>query len=153
MRKNKLSQFLMIALVLLQFSSLNAQIGMAVSKNNNGSTVKYALETGTDVKDAVAKAVKTLETGNAKNIFKLGSTENTGHELNEGYYVLIMVSRKSGGRFFISYGLGASKDSKEDAIKKAIIHLKEWDWGYENRYGYKIEKEGRVEDLFPAKEE
>ena len=152
MHKNNLLRLLFIAALVFQFTNLKAQMGLAVDKNDNGSSVKYALETGNDVNEAIAKAVKTLETEGAKNIFKLKSTEDTGHELREGYYVLILVSRKAGGRFLLNYGLGGSKDSKEDAIKKAIIHLKEFYWGYENSFGYKIEKEGKIEDLFPVEE-
>ena len=154
MPKFKTFQLLMIIVFAFQTVNVKAQMGLAVDKNDNGSTVKYALETGSDVNEAIAKAVKTLEAEDAKNIFKLKSSEKTGHELSKGYYVLILASRKTlGGRFFLSYGLGASTDSKEDAIKKAIVHLKEWDWGYENNFGYKIEKEGKIEDLFPSEEE
>ncbi|MEN8119959.1 MAG: hypothetical protein ABFS35_06420 [Bacteroidota bacterium] len=146
-------KILFISVFVFQTLGLNAQIGLAVAKNDNGSTVKYALETGKDINEALNKAVKMLEDEGAKNVFKLKSTENTGHELNEGFYVIIFSSRKGGGRFFLSYGLGASKISKEDAIKKAVVHLKEFDWGYENSFGYKIAKEGKVEDLFIAKED
>jgi len=153
MSKFKTFQLLFIIAFVFQTINVQAQMGLAVDKNNNGSSIKYAFETGSDVNDAIAKAVKVLEEQDAKNIFKLKSTEKTGHELREGHYVLILSSRKMSGKFFLSYGLGASKDSKEDAIKKAIVHLKEWDWGYENDFGYKIEKEGKIEDLFPAEEE
>ncbi len=153
MPKINVMQLLFIVVFILQTFNLSAQIGLAVAKNDNGSSVKYALETSTNVNDAIAKAVKVLEAEEVKNIFKLKSTEDTGHELNQGEYVLILSSRKISGKFFLSYGLGASKESKEDAIKKAIVHLKEFDWGYENDFGYKIEKEGKVEDLFTVEEE
>lgn len=153
MPKIKAFQLLIIIVLVFQCTNLKAQMGLAVAKNDNGSSVKYAFETGSSVDEAIAKAVKTLEEEDAKNIFKLKSTENTGHELSEGHYVLILSSRKIGGKFFLSYGLGAGKDSKQDAIKKAIIHLKEYDWGYENSFGYSIVKEGKIEDLFPVEEE
>ncbi len=153
MPKINVMQLLFIVVFILQTFNLSAQIGLAVAKNDNGSSVKYALETSTNVNDAIAKAVKVLEAEEVKNIFKLKSTEDTGHELNQGEYVLILSSRKISGKFFLSYGLGASKESKEDAIKKALVHLKEFDWGYENDFGYKIEKEGKVEDLFTVEEE
>lgn len=153
MPKINVFQLLFIVLFIFQSLDIKAQIGLAVAKNDNGSSVKYALETGNNVDEAIAKAVKVLEAEDAKNIFKLKSTENTGHELSEGFYVLILSSRKIGGKFFLTYGLGGSKVSKEDAIKRAIVHIKEFDWGYENDFGYKIEKEGKIEDLFPVEDE
>ena len=88
MPKINIMQLLFIVVFVFQIFNLNAQIGIAVAKNDNGSSVKYVLETGSNVNDAIAKAVKVLEAEEAKNIFKLKSTENTGHELNEGFYVL-----------------------------------------------------------------
>ncbi len=153
MQKIKIFQLLLVIIFVFQVVNIKAQIGLAVAKNDNGSTVKYVLETGNDVNDAIAKAVKTLESQDAKNIFTLRSDKKTGHELSTGHYILILSSRKISGKFFLSYGLGASQESKEDAVKKAIVHLKEWDWGYENDFGYKIEKEGKIEDLFPTVKE
>ncbi len=153
MPKINVMQLLFIGVFIFQSLNIHAQIGLAVAKNDNGSSVKYVLETGSNVNDAIAKAVKVLEAEDAKNIFKLKSTEKTGHELNEGFYVLLLSSRKISGKFFLTYGLGGSKVSKEEAIKRAIVHIKEFDWGYENDFGYKIEKEGKIEDLFPAEEE
>ncbi len=153
MQKFKIFQLLLVIIFVFQVVNIKAQIGLAVAKNDNGSTVKYVLETGNDVNDAIAKAVKTLESQDAKNIFTLRSDKKTGHELSTGHYILILSSRKISGKFFLSYGLGASQESKEDAVKKAIVHLKEWDWGYENDFGYKIEKEGKIEDLFPTVKE
>lgn len=153
MLKNNSFPFFLICSLFLSSFAANAQMAIAVSKNNNGSSVKYAFETGKTIDEALKNAVDVLKEENAKNIFKLKSTEKTGHELHEGYYVIILSSRKISGRFFLSYGLGASKDSRQDAIKKAIVHLKEFDWGYENNMGYKIEKEGKIEDLFAVEEE
>ena len=153
MRKINIMQALFIVVFIFQSLNIHAQIGLAVVKNDNGSSVKYALETGNDIDEAIAKAVKALGAVDTKNIFKLKSTEQTGHELSEGFYVLLLTSRKIGGKFFLTYGLGASKVSKEEAIKRAVVHIKEFDWGYENDFGYKIEKEGKVEDLFIVEEE
>ena len=152
LKKYTFRSLLLSSFFFLTFS-LNAQMAIAVSKNNNGSSVKYAFETGATIDEALNKAVNTLKEADEKNIFKLKSTEKTGHTLREGYYVIILSSRKVGGHFFLSYGLGGSKESRQDAIKKAIVHLKEFDWGYENNMGYKIEKEGKIEDLFPVVEE
>lgn len=144
---------LLILILAFQFTNVNAQMALAVSINENGSSVKYAIEVASSIRDASNKAIKTLEAEEAKNIERRMSEGKSGHELKEGYYVLILASRKNGGKFFISYGLGASKVSHQDAEKKALIHLKEWDLGYENEFGYSIEKQGKIEDLFPSEEE
>ncbi|RLD80457.1 MAG: hypothetical protein DRJ10_07395 [Bacteroidetes bacterium] len=153
MTKFTVLQQLLILILVFQFTNAKAQMGLAVSINYNGSSVKYALETGSSVKEASTNAVKVLEVEEAKNIERRMSEGKSGHELNEGYYVLILASRKNGGRFFLSYGLGGSEVSHQDAEKKALIHLKEWDLGYENDFGYSIEKKGKIEDLFPSEEE
>jgi len=153
MSKINFFQLFFTLVIIFQIVSVKAQLGLVVDKNDNGSSIKYALETGSDVKEAIANAVIKLEAEDAKNIFKLRSYEETGHQLHEGYYVLILASRKNGGRFFLSYGLGASKVSAQDAEKKAVIHLKEWDLGYKNDFGYSIEKEGKIEDLFTEEKE
>ena len=131
----------------------SAQIALAVSKNDNGSSVKYSMKIGVNLDEAYANVQKDLEEQELKNIFVLKSTENTGHELKSGHYVLIISSRKNGGKFYVSYGLGVSSNSKQEAIQRAILHLKEHDWGYDNKFGYAIEKEGMAEDLFPSEEE
>ena len=138
-----------VFLLLLQLSyqaTTYSQIAIAVSKNDNGSSVKYSLQLGSTMDEAYSKVQKELEEQNLKNIFVLKSTENTGHELKSGFYVLIVSSRKIlGGKFFVSYGLGVSPTSKQDAIQRAIVHLKEYDWGYENNFGFAFEKEGKIE--------
>jgi hypothetical protein len=149
-----LKVFIFSLILFLIFSPFSqAQVALAVSKNDNGSSVKYSLQVGLTLEEAYAKAQKDLEEQELKNIVVLKSTEETGHELNSGHYVLIIASRKNGGRFFVSYGLGVSPTSKQEATQRAITHLKEHDWGYENSYGYHIEKEGKVEDLYPSEEE
>ena len=148
---NILMQLFIFTLV-FNITSANAQMAMAVSINKNGSSVKYALEVGTSIRDASTKAVKVLENEGAENIERRMSEGKSGHELNKGYYTLILASRKNGGLFFLSYGLGASEESYKDAEKKALVHLKEWDLGYKNEFGYSIEKKGKIEDLFPKEE-
>ena len=61
------------------------------------------------MEEAYANVQKDLEEQDFKNIFVLKSTENTGHDLKSGQYVLIISSRKNGGRFYVSYGLGVSE--------------------------------------------
>jgi len=138
-----------VFLLLLQISyqaTTYSQIALAVSKNDNGSSIKYSLQMGATLEEAYSKAQKDLEDQELKNIFVLKSTENTGHNLTSGFYVLIVSSRKIlGGKFFVSYGLGVSPTSRQDAIQRAIVHLKEHDWGYENNFGFAFEKEGKIE--------
>ncbi len=139
--------YVFLLLLLLNYSATTyAQMALAVSKNENGSTVKYSLQIGSTLDEAYAKAQSDLEEQDLKNVFVLKSTENTGHILKSGNYVLIVSSRKIlGGKFFVSYGLGVSPTSREEAIQRAIVHLKENDWGYENNFGFAIEKEGKIE--------
>jgi len=140
-------------LVLITTSTLSyAQVALAVAKNTNGSSIKYSLQTGSTLDEAYAKAQKDLEDQGLSNIFVLKSTENTGHELNSGHYVLIVSSRKNGGRFFVSYGLGVSQNSKQEAEQRAVTHLMEHDWGYDKDMGYAIEKEGMLEDFAPKED-
>ncbi|MBN2758698.1 MAG: hypothetical protein JXR51_16140 [Bacteroidales bacterium] len=143
--------FTLIFLISINIKTFS-QMGLAVSKNENGSSVKYGLAVGADIKEAQTNAKKILEQEEASNIFILRSDENTGHELSSGNFVLILSSRKMLGKFFVSYGLGASEKSKEEALKKAIIHMKEWDFGYDDSNGYSIVKEGKIEDLFPEED-
>jgi hypothetical protein len=136
------------------YSTSEAQIALAVSKNDNGSSVKYSIQVGATLKEAYEKAEKDLEEQGLENIYLLRSSEETGHDLKSGHYVLIISSRKNGGRFFVSYGLGVSEKSKAEAIQRAIVHLKEWDLGYDkDRHGYSIEKEGLIEDFYPKEDE
>ncbi len=134
--------------VLFISSTAQAQIGLAVEKNDNGSSIKYAIRSGKDLNDALQNAYQALkDTGATGMIVKMKQEADCGHELNKGYYVLIRCDRKSGGRFLLTYGLGAGK-TKAEATKRALTHLKEFDWGFEDRFGYDIIKEGKIEDLF-----
>ncbi len=143
-----------VILFFIAFASLEAQIALAVAKNSNGSSIKYSLQVGATMEEACNKAQKDLEDQEMEDIYVLRSSENTGHNLKTGHYVLIISSRKNGGKFFVTYGLGASEKSKAEAIERAITHIKEWDLGYdESTHGYSIEKEGNIEDLYPKEEE
>lgn len=129
-------------------STAQAQIGLAVEKNDNGSSVKYAIRSGKDLNNALQNAYQALkDTGATGMIVKMKQEADCGHELNKGYYVLIRCDRKNGGHFLLTYGLGAGK-TRAEAIKRALTHLKEFDWGYEDRFGYDIIQEGKIEDLF-----
>jgi hypothetical protein len=140
--------FVALAFILLPIGIINAQMALAVSKNENGSSIKYSLKKGKSTEDARQQAFKELEDLMFTNIFHLKSEENTGHELNKGFYVLIVCSRKdNSGRYFFSYGLGLSQKSKAEALERAMVHLREFDWGYQPRFGYAIEKEGMVESF------
>ncbi len=145
---------LSVILFFIAFTPLEAQVALAVAKNSNGSSTEYSMQVGTTIEEAYDKAQKALEEQELENIFILRSSENTGHDLKTGQYVLIISSRKNGGKFFVSYGLGVSEKSKAEAIERAIAHIKEWDLGYdEDKHGYSIEKEGNLEDLYPKEEE
>ncbi|MDF1548722.1 MAG: hypothetical protein P1P88_12940 [Bacteroidales bacterium] len=148
-------KILVLGLLVFLLSGVHSysQVALAVSKNENGSSVKYSLKTGATLEEAYTKVQKDLEEQDMKNIFVLKSTENTGHELKSGHYVMIISSRKNGGRFFVSYGLGVSPNSREEAEQRALVHLMEHDWGYDKNMGHAIEKEGMLEDLTPSEEE
>jgi len=154
-QKKRIMKSVLLYFVLLVgiCNTVDAQIALAVAKNDNGSSVKYSLMVGATLDEAYEKAQKDLEEQGFENIFVLRSSEETGHNLKSGNYVLIVSSRKNGGRFFVSYGLGVSEKSKAEAIQRAITHLKEWDLGYEKDHGYSIEKEGTIEDFYPKEEE
>jgi len=149
--------FLTIMLFILSTNiKVFSQMGIVVSKNEYGSSVKYAFEVGKTIKEAQEKAKKTLlnakEPVKEETIYNLFSDEKTGHELNKGYYVLILSSRKMlGNHLRVSYGLGGG-NSKGEAIRRAVIHMKEHDYGYKSEQGYSIVKEGKIEDLFPKED-
>jgi hypothetical protein len=137
----------------LFYSNMNAQLALAVAKNDNGSSIKYSLKLGKSIEDAAAQAQKELEDLEFKNINILKSTENTGHGLTKGFYVLLISSRKDyAGKLFVSYGLGASEKSRQEAIDRAILHMTEFDWGYDKKYGFAVEKEGLIESFYPKEE-
>jgi len=142
---------IIVAFLLINISAA-AQIGLAVEKNENGSSVRYAIQSGKDLDDALQNAYQSLKDEGATGmIVKMKQEEDCGHQLNKGYYVLIRCDRKQGGYFMLTYGLGVGA-SKSEALKKALIHLKEFDWGFEDKYGYDIIEEGKVEDLFKKEE-
>lgn len=140
--------------ILLVSGHMDAQFALAVAKNEIGSSVKYSLHLGASYDEAAKMAQKELEDLGYKNIFLLKTEENTGHDLKKGYFVLLVTSRKDyAGKLFISYGLGASAKSKQEAIERAIVHLKEFDWGYDIKFGHAIEREGEIESFYPEKKE
>ena len=142
---------IIVAFLLINISAA-AQIGLAVEKNENGSSVRYAIRSGKDLDDALQNAYQSLKDEGATGmIVKMKQEEDCGHQLNKGYYALIRCDRKQGGYFMLTYGLGVGA-SKSEALKKALIHLKEFDWGFEDKYGYDIIEEGKVEDLFKKEE-
>jgi hypothetical protein len=135
-----------ILALLISFTNSQAQLAIAVAKNENGSSVKYSLKQGKSIEEAASLAKKELEDLEYKDIMVLKSDEKTGHELTKGFYVLLISSRKDySGKLFVSYGLGASANSKQEAIERAVIHMKEFDWGYDIKFGNAVEKEGMIE--------
>jgi len=148
--------FTLLLFIVLFFNSnsnLNAQLALAVSKNENGSSIKYSLKLGSSREEAAALAQQELEDLSLQNIEVLRSTEKTGHELSKGFYILIISSRKNyAGKLFISYGLGASEISRKEALDRALVHIQEFDWGYDKKNGFAIEKEGMIENFYPKEE-
>jgi len=149
--------FLSISIfVLLTNFNAFSQLGLVVLKNERGSCIKYAFDVGNTIKEAQDNAKKMLIEQNKpvkeNTIYTLDTEGKTGHELNKGYYVLILASRNIRGNIKNSYGLGGSSISNAEALKCAVIHLKENDFGYTNQQGYAIVKKGNIEDLFPSED-
>lgn len=132
-------------LVFIFFSSMSvqAQLGFAVAKNRSGSSLDYALIFNEGYQSEYLAKLDLKEKG-FQRVYNLNGGSERGHNLRSGHYVVIKAVRKNYlGKKIISYGMGASDNSAEEAKRRAISNLKQYDWAWKEVHGYSIIEEGR----------
>lgn len=135
---------LRLSLILCIFSlfSLKAQLGFAVAKCKIGSSLDYALVINEGY-ETEYKAKQELKSRGFKRVYHLNGGDRRGHNLEEGFYVVIRAERKNyKGKKIVSYGLGASAESLQKAQERAISHLKQYDWAWKEVHGFTVVEQG-----------
>ena len=132
----------MAALVTLIFTSKHyPQLGFAVAKNNNNSSVKWQLIWNS--KSPLTDARNKLKNLGYDNVYTLPGGAECGHNLKSGYWVVIESNYKlSDGKRRTSFGAGASNYSFSEAECRAMRHLRKYDSNWTTRNGYYLSKTG-----------
>ena len=121
---------------------INAQIGIAVAKDDNGSSLKWQIAWNNGYKTE-ATAKQKLKDKGYKKVYTLTGGESRGHKLTSGYWVVVEAHRINYKEVPItSFGLGASKNSFAEAEKSAISNLSQYDWSWKKSDGHSISKKG-----------
>jgi hypothetical protein len=123
---------------IISISSIQAQIGIAVAKDENGSSIYYQVVWNKGY-NTESTAKEMLVNKGYKNIFTLTGGEGCGHKLTSGYYVVVEAVRKN----YHTFGMGASSDSYEQAEARAVKNLSQYDWSWNKKDGYTNVKQGR----------
>jgi hypothetical protein len=134
-----------IAFILIIGFSAKAQVVMAVGYDKEGSAVEYKVFKGEYFK-ALREAKAWIKNhGNERDAFR-----TDGGELEKGIYVVVKASYLlSDGSRRTSYGIGASKDSPDEATKSAVDQLSTYDPLWKKSDGYDVSES----DRFNTKEE
>jgi hypothetical protein len=145
MLKRGMVVHLVLLLSLMAASWAEAAIGLAVAKDRNGSTGAYMLRWDCGESFNVEQhAKKLLKNKGHKTVYTLTGGKGRGHDLNSGVYVLVICERKdSQGRPYKSLGMGAHPSSHQEAERRAVSNLKQYDWGWKRKkHGYRVFKSG-----------
>lgn len=132
---------MLTALCFLSYST-TAQIGIAVAKDRNGSSVKWQLAYNHETKtENVAR--QQLKSKGYEKVYNLTGGKLRGHNLTGGYWVVVKANRKNyNGTVITSFGLGASSSSYSEAEERALSNLSQYDWSWKQSDGYVIAKKG-----------
>ncbi|WP_417289916.1 hypothetical protein [Corallibacter sp.] len=134
---------LMGIIVIACISKIQAQIGIAVAKNN-GSAVEWRVSWGNgSAWDCKMAARKHLENKGYKKVYTQDCNSKCGHSVSSGYYVVVKGTYKSyDGNNKTDYGLGASSSSYSEAKARAIANLSTYSCCWKKSSGVSIEKQG-----------
>ena len=131
-----LSAILFAAALPLFAGNATAQVGIAVAKDDDHSTVRYCVSTGGGAAwRASDRARKTLKGEGYKKVFTQPGQVKAGHNIKSGVYVVVKVRYKLNGRWRTSVGMGASESSYAEAEKRAVKNLSVHDWSWSPRRG------------------
>lgn len=138
----KKSLFIIVLIFLAYTTESFGQIGFAVAKDDNHSSLRWQLIWNTKFPDIEAR--KKLKNMGYDNVYTLPGGEECGHNLTSGYWVVVEANHKLyDGTWKTSFGAGASSSSYSEAESRAVENLRIYDWSWEKGDGYKISKQGR----------
>lgn len=124
------------------FFNTNAQIGFAVAQDEKGSALEWHIiwNVGPYYK-AASMARQKLKTKGYKTVYEQASTKS-GHEIKNGYWVVIRAKYKVYNGMKIGYGMGASATSYAEAERQAVKNLSTNNWSWKSNYGYDVDRRG-----------
>lgn len=121
---------------------VNAQIGIAVAKDEKGSSLEWNVVWNKGYQTE-SIAIQNLRDKGYKKVFSLTGGEKRGHKLQSGYWVVVEATHKIyDGTLKTSFGLGASSSSYAEAEERAVSNLSQYDWSWKKSNGYTISKKG-----------
>ncbi|MCH8558633.1 MAG: hypothetical protein LAT84_12460 [Balneolia bacterium] len=146
MVKTFLNSILVLALVLSGglIAEANAQIAIAVAKDDNGSAIEWRVSTnGGSAWSTERAAREALESRGYRNVVGQAGGASRGHDLQSGYWVVVETNaRMSDGRTIRSFGLGASSRSYSEAEERALSNLVQYFWSWRESHGYRVNDRG-----------
>lgn len=131
--------FLLIGVfVLCGLLNIEAQIGIAVAKDENGSSVKWNVVWNQGYKTESIARQQLKDLGYTK-VYTLTGGEKRGYKLESGYWVVVEARRKRyDGKMITSFGLGASATSYSEAEQRAVSNLSQYDWSWKKTIAIRI---------------
>lgn len=141
----KMLILLTMATILSVFSvNVNAQLGFAVAKDENGSSIRWKIAfVQGNIFERGRTAVRRLESEGYKKVYNQTGSDKYGHDVATGYWVVVVAEHKIyDGSYKRSYGMGASSNSYSEAEKRATVNLSTYDWSWNRSNGYKVDRRG-----------
>jgi hypothetical protein len=140
-----------LAIFILSFSftviigvlKTNAQIGIAVAKDKNKSSIHWGIAFNHEHRtERVAR--EGLDNMGFTDVYTLTGGESEGHNLTSGYYVVVQGTSKCrvDGIMITSFGLGASSTSFAEAEERAVSNLGNYCSVWNEEDGYTISAKG-----------
>ena len=124
-------------------SQVQAQIGMAVAKDSNGSVIQWSVKWGCgSVWNCDSQAEDELERQGYSKISNQGDSDH-GHGNSSGYWVVISGSYTlSTGESKSTVGLGASGRSYDEAERNAVRNMDANNWNWTDDMYYSVQRRG-----------
>lgn len=123
-------------------NKMNAQIGIAVAKDKNGSSIEWQVVWNKGYKTE-STARQNLKNKGYTKISTLTGGKSRGHHLKSGYWVVVEAKHRIyNGTMKTSFGLGASSSSYREAERRAVSNLSQYDWTWKKSHGYSVSRRG-----------
>jgi hypothetical protein len=136
--KNK--HFIIVLLLNVLISHLtSAQIVLVVAKDKDHSAIDFKVEWGYTYHYEAKDAAQKYMANKGYTTVSDQPCEECGDSIKEGVYVVIKTTYQTyDKKTRVSYGMGASRSSAQEAEQRAVKNLGIYDWTWKKSNGYQV---------------
>lgn len=128
----------LVVLIILGIYS-QSQIVLVVAKDKESSALDYKVEWGYTYPYEATDAARKYMANKGYTTVSDQPCQECGDSIKEGIYVVVKSSYQTyDKKTKISYGMGASRSSAQEAEQRAVKNLGIYDWSWKKSNGYQV---------------